>query len=351
MSNQALGWVDRYSPFKGNTFNVHRSIADTVSDVKGNEFWMAIAKLARKSHCSRQAASMAVAEIEAAGLIVPLGKRSKGGRATRWRFVMPAGMAMVYDPLTITGEPGTRTVASVDGSPDEAEIGSIAAGQSPAPEAGQGTVNLLDGSEQTVKDGDRTVVHGDTTVNDGDGHGTQETQTTQAAGARTRARGLNAVWDAFVDWTRKEGPADPRARGAWNRAEAGIRKDLGYVVGQGGEPEYRRVRVEIRRRAQAFARKYPWKAATPINLWMAWWEFGPDVEAPPIPGEYDEPHVDIAPAVRQGGCEIDAGHEAGCTVEHGGFVPAWLAHPDLLAEQPEAVRRFVSRRAPKAASA
>jgi hypothetical protein len=94
MSGDALGYVVRHSPFKGATFTVHLCIADSMSDLHGNRFWMSTATLAAKARVSRKSASEAIAELVNDGFLSVLNPplRDDGkptGRPGQYQFEYP----------------------------------------------------------------------------------------------------------------------------------------------------------------------------------------------------------------------------------------------------------------------
>lgn len=95
MSGDALGYVVRHSPFKGATFTVHLCIADSMTDLHGNRFWMATSTLATKARVSRQTASEAIGELVSGGFLSvvqspmkPDGKKPTG-RPGLYQFEFP----------------------------------------------------------------------------------------------------------------------------------------------------------------------------------------------------------------------------------------------------------------------
>ena len=94
MSGDALGYVVRYSPFKGATFTVHLCIADSMSDLHGNRFWMSTTTLGAKARVSRKAASAAIGELVSGGFLSvlqsPLDEDGKPtGRPGQYQFEYP----------------------------------------------------------------------------------------------------------------------------------------------------------------------------------------------------------------------------------------------------------------------
>lgn len=101
MSGDALGYVVRYSPFKGATFTVHLCIADSMSDLHGNRFWMSASTLGEKARVSRKAASEAIGELVNAGFlsVIQSPKREDGkptGRPGQYQFEYPDA-ALVFE--------------------------------------------------------------------------------------------------------------------------------------------------------------------------------------------------------------------------------------------------------------
>lgn len=69
MSAEAVGYVYRFSPYKGAKFQVHHAIADTVSDQNDNLCYFYQGTLAAKARVGRQAANEAVREMERDGYL------------------------------------------------------------------------------------------------------------------------------------------------------------------------------------------------------------------------------------------------------------------------------------------
>ncbi len=98
LSSEAIGYVFKYSPHTGITFQVHLAIADTVNDVYRNETWFALANLADKARVSRPSAQRALAAlIDSGDLIVvdpTVGADGKPtGRPGRYRMLRPVRLA------------------------------------------------------------------------------------------------------------------------------------------------------------------------------------------------------------------------------------------------------------------
>jgi hypothetical protein len=114
MSAEAMGWVFRHSPFRGACFAVHLAIADSVSDVHGNEFWMARANLAMKARLSGETVSAAVETLRGGGWIEPVedgmndpAERQRAGRPTRWVFIFPEAKVIYENRRRGSGLPST----------------------------------------------------------------------------------------------------------------------------------------------------------------------------------------------------------------------------------------------------
>lgn len=102
-----MGFVWRFSPYKGARLLVHLAIADTVNDQGENEFYMGQSKLAAKARVSRQAANDALATLETDGYIERVGELEGRRGIVVWRFVFVRG-DVVWD--------SRRRVASRDTS-------------------------------------------------------------------------------------------------------------------------------------------------------------------------------------------------------------------------------------------
>lgn len=109
MSAEAVGYVFRHSPFTGATFAVHLAVADSVSDLNSNLFWMSQTKLAAKARCGRAAANKALKTLVEAGFIEL--EREGGGRSQTalYRFLFPQS--------EVQFESRHKTVASDDSIP------------------------------------------------------------------------------------------------------------------------------------------------------------------------------------------------------------------------------------------
>lgn len=103
MSAEATAWTFRHSPVTGATLVVHLAIADSVNDQHGNEFWMAIPRLASKARVERRTAGRAVAELVDWGMIECLSTEPdamRSGRPLRYRFLFPDEADIVYESRT-----------------------------------------------------------------------------------------------------------------------------------------------------------------------------------------------------------------------------------------------------------
>lgn len=87
MSNDALAWVWKHSPLKGVGLTIHLSIADSVTDLHQDEFWMRQTALAKKARTSRQTVNTTLADLIERGLLVLLEEHPGG--ANRYRLLMP----------------------------------------------------------------------------------------------------------------------------------------------------------------------------------------------------------------------------------------------------------------------
>lgn len=100
MSNEAQGYVDRYSPYRGAVFAVHRAIADTVNDVNDNRFWMSLTKLSKKARVDRKTAGTAVQRLTDDGFLrcekPPIINEGPTGRPGCYQFLFPR-VAVVFD--------------------------------------------------------------------------------------------------------------------------------------------------------------------------------------------------------------------------------------------------------------
>lgn len=94
MSSDAVGWTFRHSPHTGTTLTVHLAVADSVSDLNGNEFWMSVGNLATKARCGRRTAGMSLGELLASGCLTLLEERI--GKPSRYRFEFPE-VEVVYE--------------------------------------------------------------------------------------------------------------------------------------------------------------------------------------------------------------------------------------------------------------
>lgn len=115
MSGDALGYVVKYSPFKGATFTIHLCIADSMSDLHDYRFWMAVGTLADKARCSRRTAGLALDELVNTGFLdvlkPPVDEEGKPtGRPGHYQFLMPEGLSVVFEPSWAKREGGAQSV-------------------------------------------------------------------------------------------------------------------------------------------------------------------------------------------------------------------------------------------------
>ena len=105
MSADATAWVFRHSPLRGSELIVHLAIADSVNDQNGNEFWMAVGRLAEKSRQERRTAGRAVASLVEAGFLTILEDNSTRRKPSRYRFEFPETVHVVYETRHGSREP------------------------------------------------------------------------------------------------------------------------------------------------------------------------------------------------------------------------------------------------------
>ncbi len=99
MSAEAVGWVYRFSPYRGATFQIHLAIADVVSDLYDNEFWAAMGTLAHKARVERVTATKGVAALvtDEFLMVVEDHRSDRAGRPSRYRFVFVEGLSAVFE--------------------------------------------------------------------------------------------------------------------------------------------------------------------------------------------------------------------------------------------------------------
>lgn len=95
MSSEALGHAWRYSSHRGPTFLVLIAIADIVNDANGNEFWMSLDNLAKKTRMARSTVAEAMKEIEESGWVERV--KSDPGKTVRYRFVLDWEREIVWN--------------------------------------------------------------------------------------------------------------------------------------------------------------------------------------------------------------------------------------------------------------
>lgn len=104
MSNEASGYVWRYSPYRGATFDVHLAMGDSVNDQYHNEFWMTKPKLAHKARVSLASAKAALSTLITDGFVEIL--EESGGRwPSRYRFLFPEVPVVFESRFQPTGQP------------------------------------------------------------------------------------------------------------------------------------------------------------------------------------------------------------------------------------------------------
>jgi hypothetical protein len=122
MSAEAVGWVYRHSPYKGQFLAVHLAIADVVNDQASHEFWMALPKLAAKARVDRGTAKRAIdhmcsEEEWGSEPFLILVEASKGGRnrPSVYRFRYP-DVPVVYETRASRTEPAHDAVQPARGA-------------------------------------------------------------------------------------------------------------------------------------------------------------------------------------------------------------------------------------------
>lgn len=89
MSSDCVGWVFRYSPAKGATFQVHLAIGDSANDQHYYELWMRQNWLADKARVARKTCNEALDWLRENGLVDLLEEGRIKGAPNRYRFLMP----------------------------------------------------------------------------------------------------------------------------------------------------------------------------------------------------------------------------------------------------------------------
>lgn len=90
MSNEALGWVWKHSPYRGVQRLLHIAVADVVNDLHGNEFWMTQSNLADKAGASRRTVGTWLAQAVEDGYLELVEDNTGRGKANRYRFEFPS---------------------------------------------------------------------------------------------------------------------------------------------------------------------------------------------------------------------------------------------------------------------
>lgn len=153
MSAEATGYVYRHSPYRGVTFQVHHAVADSVTDLHSNEFWMFQDTLAEKARCGRQAANDALVTLVADGFLELLERGGGRGKPSRFRFLFP-DVDVVYDTRKLSSQ---ATVSKVSSQATVSEEVSSETTDTPAElssEATDSVVNLSSQPQETVVSGD-----------------------------------------------------------------------------------------------------------------------------------------------------------------------------------------------------
>lgn len=99
MSAEATGWVFRHSTMKGAAFAVHLAVADSVSDLYDNRFWMTQAKTATKARVGTKAAREALNQLVEGGYLMEVEGRAgqRGGRQMREFVFLYPETEVVYE--------------------------------------------------------------------------------------------------------------------------------------------------------------------------------------------------------------------------------------------------------------
>ena len=111
VSAEAVGWVYRHSPYRGQFLAVHLAIADVVNDQAGHQFWMSLPKLASKARVDRGTAKRAIDHMCSKDEwgqepFLVLVQQSNGGRSrpSVYRFRYP-DVPVVYETRASGTEP------------------------------------------------------------------------------------------------------------------------------------------------------------------------------------------------------------------------------------------------------
>jgi len=102
VSWQAAAWVERYSPYKGATFQVHKALGEIVNEERGYQFYGTLTRLARKTRIGRKSIGEAIVVLTDAGFLECLrppvdGQGRPTGKTGIYRFLFPGGLPVIYD--------------------------------------------------------------------------------------------------------------------------------------------------------------------------------------------------------------------------------------------------------------
>lgn len=107
MSNEALGWVFKHSPYEGTKRVIHLAIADVVNDAYDNKFWMSNENLAAKARCSRAYVNNTLSEMVKSGYLEVVQGNTGRSKTVEYRFIF-------HDPESVKTVDTLESVNTVD---------------------------------------------------------------------------------------------------------------------------------------------------------------------------------------------------------------------------------------------
>lgn len=117
MSMEALAHAWNKSPHGGPTFLALIAIADIVNDQNGNDFWMSLDTLSKKTRMARSTAQTAVAKLEETGWLKRIS--AEKGKTVRYRFIIDNTRPDVWSSTRTIPRDGTVENETIPGDGTE----------------------------------------------------------------------------------------------------------------------------------------------------------------------------------------------------------------------------------------
>jgi hypothetical protein len=104
VSAEALGWVFRHSPYRGDTFALHLAIADVANDTYQFRIWMKRAEMAQKARIGERTVTRALKKMVEDGLLELIKEAGGRGQVPEYRLLLKGDTMAPFAAERVTPE-------------------------------------------------------------------------------------------------------------------------------------------------------------------------------------------------------------------------------------------------------